>query len=155
MKSKCPQILESWGPHIGSSDGSDKIVLVGLDKLLKDIDASVGSGPRGLLGHHLITVHRTIDSDTSSGATLRLLSDFGTAIISAECPWVSLGLGTNLLTLARQTTSSKTTEQGPHSIRVSPISETDYEKTRQRHMASPLRIANEFPPISNSHSTRQ
>ena len=87
------------------------------------------------MGHHLITVRRTIDSDTNSGATLRLLNDFGTAIISAECPWVSLGLGTNLLTpLLKKATG---TDARPVSAKDIDIS--TFLKAAQRSVNSPTR----------------
>jgi hypothetical protein len=99
MIKKHPLSSGTWEPHAVAADGSDDIVLAGVGNILDKTDYDVGTGPRGLKGHHVYCLNRALNPMANEeGPAINAFTELGIIILGNACPWVTLVLYGALLT---------------------------------------------------------
>ena len=91
MIKKHPLSSGTWEPHVVAADGSDDIVLTGVGNILDKTDYDVGTGPRGLKGHHVYCLNRALNPMANEeGPAINAFTELGIIILGNACPWVTL-----------------------------------------------------------------
>ena len=98
MIDKHPQREITWDPHICEEDRSDDFKLLGLNEIIDKADPHKAAGPRGWIEPINFCIHRAQPLNQPEGKTaMDYFEDLGALIIGKATPWISVYLGSTLL----------------------------------------------------------
>ena len=135
MLDKHPSREINWAPHVREEDNSDAITLTGLKKIMDKADLDVGAGPRQYQECINYCINRAQPLHQPEGKTaVGIFEELGTLIVGSAVPWLSLALGSTLL--------SPLNKAPPPSIEARPVNAKD------RDIATWLQAANKSQQTS-------